>query len=92
PKGWTLPSKSQMNSIGGDWPSGNATYVSNFSPVLGGNYANGIFFNEFTHGRWWGSTVSNDLARYNLDYDGSFLTTLNYGRRDGLYIRCIQAS
>ena len=90
PKGWTLPSRVQTRSIG---PSaGSSTYVSNFSPVLGGYYSNGTLYNEDTHGYWWGSTAYNGALRYYLGYNGSSLYTGNgYRRHVGVYVRCVQA-
>ena len=80
PSGWTLPTAKQTD---------NNRDTSSFSPVLGGNYGNGILSNEGTRGRWWGSTAYNGAARYLLYYDGSILYTGNGGRHSGLYIRCV---
>ena len=95
PKGWTLPSQTQLDSIGGP-DVGSAIYINIFSPALGGNYRNAVLDNESKYGYWWGSTAFNGAVRYRLGYDGSNLYTGRsslYGRRnDGLYIRCIQAS
>ncbi|MBR3252721.1 hypothetical protein IKF84_01470 [Candidatus Saccharibacteria bacterium] len=90
PKGWTLPGKVQLDSIGGDEPS--TTYVSSFSPVLGGFYYGDALRNESTYGRWWGSTVHNSALRYSLHYNSSSFLTYGGNRFNGLYIRCIQAS
>ncbi|MBQ3292781.1 hypothetical protein IJG93_00520 [Candidatus Saccharibacteria bacterium] len=91
PKGWTLPSKAQIDTIGGTSP-GSTTYVGSFSPVLGGYYGYGTLYFESTYGFWWGSTVSNGAERYDLAYNGSSLYTDNTGRYYGLYVRCVQAS
>ena len=91
PKGWTLPSRVQTRSIG---PSaGSSTYVSNFSPVLGGNYRNNSLYYETIIGYWWSSNAYNSVGRYIMSYeDDNMLYTRNYGRRyDGIYIRCVQA-
>ena len=93
PKGWTLPSRKQVITIGP--ASGSATYISNFSPVLGGHYSGGEIQTKSTRGRWWASTAYDGIAsiRSGLYYDGSSLYTYNDGRRYfGLYIRCVQAS
>ncbi|MBR3252473.1 hypothetical protein IKF84_00120 [Candidatus Saccharibacteria bacterium] len=92
PKGWTLPSNDQMDSLSGGTESGSNTYVPNFSPVLGGDYLNGKLYNESTYGYWWGSTAYNGAYRYSLGYNGSSLYTSNRVRNDGYYVRCIQAS
>ncbi len=80
PKGWTLPSKTQID---------NQRNVASFSPVLGGNYGNGTLFNEATRGVWWGSEAYNGATRYNLYYNGSSLYTSYGGRSGGFYIRCV---
>ncbi|MBR3252846.1 hypothetical protein IKF84_02130 [Candidatus Saccharibacteria bacterium] len=91
PKGWTLPSKDQMDTIGGASPGSN-TYVPIFPPVLGGTYDNGTLRNESMYGYWWGSTADNGTRRYRLIYNGSSLYTYFSNRYVGLSIRCIQAS
>ena len=89
PKGWTLPDTVQTRSIGPD--SGSAIYISSFSPVLGGNYNNGTLNSETMNGVWWGSVAYNGAQRYRLYYNGSSLYTGYYARRNGFYIRCVQA-
>ncbi|MBQ3292991.1 hypothetical protein IJG93_01615 [Candidatus Saccharibacteria bacterium] len=92
PKGWTLPSEVQIDSIGGTLP-GSSTYVPIFSPILGGYYYHGMLYSESTYGFWWGNAAHNGAARHVLRYDGSNLYTgNNYYRSDGSYIRCVQAS
>ena len=90
PKGWTLPSQTQIDSLSGG--SSNTTYVGSFSPVLGGYYLNGTLGNESTYGFWWGSTAYDSAQRYLLYYDGSSLYTDGGTRRSGFYVRCVQAS
>ena len=80
PKGWTLPSKTQIDG---------QRNVSSFSPVLGGLYVNGSLYNESTDGYWWDSTAYNSAIRYRLSYNGSSLYTGNGGRHDGFYVRCV---
>ena len=82
PKGWTLPSKTQIDS---------QRNASSFSPVLGGNYENGTLYNEDAYGHWWGSTAYNGALHCGLRYNGSSLYTYNYRRPTGLYVRCVQA-
>ena len=89
PKGWTLPDKAQTRSIGPN--AGSDTYVSSFSPVLGGNYYNGTLQSEATYGNWWGSEAYVGAARYRLYYNGSSLYTGTGYRLSGYYIRCVQA-
>ena len=81
PKGWTLPSKTQIDS---------QRNVASFSPVLGGRYLDGTMYSEDTHGVWWGSTAYNGATRDRLYYDGSSLYTYGSGyRHNGYYVRCV---
>ena len=82
PKGWTLPSKTQIDS---------QRDVASFSPVLGGYYSNGTLNNEATQGIWWGSEAYVGATRYRLLYNDSSLSTGNSYRHSGRYIRCVQA-
>ena len=82
PKGWTLPSKKQIDSNRDS---------ANFNLVLGGYYNNGTLLNESTNGLWWGNEAYNGAMRYSLRYGGSSLYTYHYGRHNGIYVRCVQA-
>ncbi|MBQ3441574.1 hypothetical protein IJG27_04710 [Candidatus Saccharibacteria bacterium] len=82
PKGWVLPSKTQMD---------NQRDVSSFSPVLGGYYLNGTLYDEATYGYWWGSEAYTGLLRYRLIYNGNSLYAGNSNRHIGRYVRCVQA-
>ena len=93
PKGWTLPSKTQVINVAGTSASaGSSTYVSIFSPVLGGYYSKGTLNSKDTSGMWWGSTASDGIRRNYLRYDGTSLISKNNYRLFGRYIRCVQAS
>ena len=84
PKGWTLPNKTQIDA---------QRNIASFSPVLGGYYWDGTLHSEDTLGYWWGSTAYNGATRYYLGYNVSSLyTSIGFRRRDGLYVRCVQAS
>ena len=82
PKGWTLPDNTQIDS---------QRNIASFFPVLGGYYSNGILNNEATYGFWWGSEAYYGAGRYRLNYNGSRLSTGNFRRYNGLYVRCVQA-
>ena len=68
-----------------------STYVSSFSPVLGGRYYNSSLGNEDDRGFWWGSEGGETYAsrRRRIFYDGNNLSTAVTYRHDGFYIRCI---
>ena len=88
PKGWALPSDTQIRSI----DKNTGSYISSFSPVLGGYYYSGILSYEDTRGYWWSSTAYNGVVRRALGYDNSALYTTSGVRRNGYYIRCVQKS
>ena len=87
PKGWTLPSTAQIRTIG----DSKATYIPDFSPVLGGHYYNGSLYSDTT-GRSWGSEAYNGARRYLIYYDDAKLYNSSFYRRGGIYIRCVQKS
>ena len=92
PKGWSLPSKKQIDTLDNSSTSGgsgSSVYVSSFSPVTSGSYYQGILYNETTRGHWWSSTADDGALRYNLDYANSKLYTGINGRHFGLSIRCV---
>ncbi|MBQ3441128.1 hypothetical protein IJG27_02325 [Candidatus Saccharibacteria bacterium] len=88
PKGWTLPSKKQIDNIGGASP-GSTTYITSFSPVLGGGQRNGTLYDEARAGVWWTSETYNNTLRYILRYNGDNLYNSYNRREDGYYIRCV---
>ncbi|MBR3252744.1 hypothetical protein IKF84_01590 [Candidatus Saccharibacteria bacterium] len=87
-----MPSKIQINSIGPDYSDPSTTYVSSFSPVLGGRYFWGLLHDESTLGSWMSSEAYGGTIRYLLRFDGTSLYTSSSRRDAGYYIRCIQAS
>ena len=67
----------------------NNRNTSNFNPVQGGLYSNGILSNKSDFGTWWGSETYKSATRYRLRYDGGNLYTGNSNRDIGFYIRCV---
>ena len=87
PKGWTLPSKVQTDSISEGFSS--ATYIPDFSPVLGGYYSNSTLYSKGTDALWWDSTAYDGVRRHGLYYyDGELRANRAY-RHSGYYIRCV---
>ncbi len=88
PKGWTLPTYTQIHNLVtliGSTPS-------TFSPVYGGLYNDGALYGETENGDWWSSTASGTdfHTRYGLSYyEGELSGAAGEGRLDGFYIRCI---
>ena len=84
PKGWRLPTLSEMNGI--------TSYVSAFSPVLSGYYLDGSLRNTGSYGYWWSATAYISILQYNLYYNGSSLYTSNSDRDIGRSVRCIRSN
>ncbi|MBQ3440852.1 hypothetical protein IJG27_00875 [Candidatus Saccharibacteria bacterium] len=81
PKSWTLPTMKQLD---------NNRDITNFSPVLGGYYNNGILNNEAANGVWWSDEVYSGAIRYYLAYNNASLYTGHSNvRSSGRYIRCV---
>ena len=92
PKGWTLPSKKQMDILGNS--DGSSTYISSFSPSIAGWYYNGNLKNETDRGIYWGSDAPNGAKRYDITYNPTSNkigvgSGGNYGRNKGHNIRCV---
>ena len=86
PKGWRLPTYSEQNSITG------TSYISAFSPVLGGYYRKGSFMMGNSFGYWWSSTAYKSGDQYKLWYNGDRMATIYTGiNTDGNSIRCIRS-
>ncbi|MBQ3413476.1 hypothetical protein IJH33_01330, partial [Candidatus Saccharibacteria bacterium] len=85
PKGWTLPTQTQIESIG----TSNSTYVTSFAPVLGHVYYDGTLYSTY-YGGWWSATAYSATAQYNLYYNVTNLGTGGYTKRSGYYVRCVR--
>ena len=85
PKGWSLPTRDEFEGI--------TNYTSAFSPVLSGEYYNGLLVNTDSRGHWWSATAgSSGSTQYILFYNGSSLYTGGVRKTGGLSVRCIRAS
>ena len=86
PKGWRLPTNSEFSTITG------TSYISAFSPVIGGYYYSGWLLST-GDGYWWSSTanLSHD-QRLLYYYNSSSLRTGSDSKLYGSYVRCIRSS
>ena len=85
PKGWRLPTLSEMNGI--------TSYVSAFSPVLSGYYDDGSLYLTGSYGYWWSATAIDSSYQYYLGYNGSSLNiSYYYGKVYGYSVRCIRSA
>ena len=84
PKGWRLPTYSEMNGIRG--------YTSAFSPVHSGHYRNGSLDNTGSFGSWWSATARGSNVQYNLYYSNGSLNTGGDDKLFGFSVRCVRSS
>ena len=86
PKGWRLPTKSEMSGI--------SSYVSAFSPVPGGLYSSGSLLSTGSTGYWWSATAYDSNRQYNLLYEGGIVlyTDGDYDKDWGSSVRCIRSN
>ena len=84
PKGWRLPTDSEMNGI--------TSYVSAFSPVYSSSYINGSLRNTGSYGHWWSATAYGTFSQYGLHYNGGSLSTYDSEMSSGFSVRCIRSS
>ena len=81
PKGWTLPSRTEINA-----QRDNAS----FSPVLGGWYWIGSSYAKDTNAYWWSNETNFVGARrYILANNNNTLSTETGNRVGGFYVRCV---
>ena len=78
PKGWRLPTQSEMSGI--------TSSASSFSPVYSGRYSSDKFYEGGSYGLWWASNS------YNLFYYSGSLSIVKYSNNNGLSIRCVAKS
>ena len=85
PKGWRLPTNSEMSGITG--------YKDTFSPVYSGYYHNGSLIRTGSYSFWCSATALSSTRQYNLGYSsGTLYTNRDLYKYDGLSVRCIRSS
>lgn len=84
PKGWRLPTNSEMSGI--------TSYASAFSPVYSGLYVNGSLYDTGSRGHWWSATAYSSYYQYLLLYYGGSLNTNYVGTNFGFSVRCVRSS
>ena len=86
PKGWRLPTRSEMDGIT------STSYVSAFSPVYSGRYYDGSLYSTGSNGYWWSATANLSYSQYNLAYYGGSLNTGDISKYNGISVRCIRSN
>ena len=84
PKGWRLPTRSEMNGI--------TSNGSVFSPVYSGYYTSGWLDSAGSVGVWWSATANSSVLQYGLDYRSGSLGTSTGNKGNGFSVRCIRSS
>ena len=86
PKGWRLPTPSEMDGI-------SRSYVSAFSPVYSGYYNDGPLFSTGSGGYWWSATADSSTNQYYLRYSGdSLYISSEFYKYYGYSVRCIRSN
>ena len=84
PKGWRLPTNSEMSGI--------RSYTSAFSPVYSGVYNSGSLDSTGIYGYWWSATANSSNFQYYLTYIIGSLYTVYGNKSVGHSVRCIRSS
>ena len=82
PKGWRLPTTSDVSKLSG------TSYISVFSPVIGGNYANGRLMNTDS-GSWWARSHGIGENARGLNYSDGSLGELHTWKYYSAFARCV---
>ena len=89
PKGWSLPTLAQIQTIGDN----TSTYIEPFNALCGGNFAGGTNNYADRIGYWWTSTAQNGQFRYNLRLQVRIeMASAVDARGLGAYVRCVRNS
>ena len=88
PRDWRLPTHDEQEGIIG------TSYVSTFSPVLGGYYWYDSPYDVGVVGYWWSATAFDSVNQYYLYYNGRGLSTGSYSnaKDNGNSVRCIRTT
>ena len=84
PKGWRLPTNSEMSGI--------TSYSSAFSPVYSGLYVSGLLSSTGSLGYWWSATADDSGSQYTLRYNSGSLYTNDGIKTYGFSVRCIRSN
>lgn len=88
PKGWKLPSGTQIQ----DLITAIGSSPSTFNPILGGLYLNGNNSTEDVRGYWWSTSNNTSIGPQRTGvgyYNGSLYRNDSYRRYFGLHVRCV---
>ena len=83
PKGWRLPTNSEMGKV-----ASADRYNWKF---YAGYYANGSLKDDSTYSYWWSATARTATSQYNLYYYGGNLDTGGNSKNLGTFVRCVRS-
>ena len=85
PKGWTLPTYTQIDNLVTTIGSSPTT----FNPVYGGYFFIGSIWDGASYGAWWSSSVRANIYRDILKYESNELVYDFDNRTYGVFVRCV---
>ena len=95
PKGWKLPSRTDLKKLTPNSDGWDATYLEAFTPAIANYYSGGSLDNSEDAGNWWASTpvrAGSAIARGALDYRprlGGLYSGISLLPTAGLSVRCV---
>ena len=91
PKGWTLPSVSQFQTLVNNGLSGSNFMNAPYYLLRGGHIYSSLAY-AGSYGYYWSSTPSGSSNAYNLDFFSGYVLASYYDRRYyGFSVRCVAA-
>ena len=92
PKGWRLPTQTELTSLKSTYTTGTALVSSPFLGVYGGDYSNSTFNYGGTSGLYWSSTAYDESRAYRLGYNSGNADMYYSNKRYGFSLRCVAKS
>ena len=91
PKGWTLPSERQFQTLIDNGLSGSNFMNAPYYLLRGGQLHNGSLNDAGSHGYYWPSTPNGSSGAYTLDFYLGYVDTYTVYRYLGHSVRCVAA-
>ena len=91
PKGWTLPSRSQFQTLINNGLSGRNFMNAPYYLLRGGNLSSSSLSGAGSYGYYWSSTPNGSSNAYLLNFYSGNVTTNDYYRYNGRSVRCVAA-
>lgn len=88
PKGWRLPTSSELTSLKNSYTTGTALTSSPFLGVYAGYYVYNRFYNGGLYGFYWSSTANGSGYAYYLSFSTS-ANVISDNKAYGRSVRCV---